>query len=77
MQSNCFDLFPQFLCPGAVFAKGISYRSYPDQFIRVFGCFHAFRVKVFNICAICVLCGSSFIKNESPGHPHASTSSPA
>ena len=25
---NCFDLFPRFLRPGAVFAKGISYRNH-------------------------------------------------
>ena len=43
-----FDLFPRFLRPGAVFAKGISDQNHLEQY---------FRAKVFKIRVICVICG--------------------
>jgi hypothetical protein len=46
-QLNCFDLFPRFLRPGAVSAKGISDRNHLDPYFRVFGYFPDFRVKDF------------------------------
>ena len=51
------DLFPRFLRPGAVFAKGISDQNHLDQYFRVFGGFRDFRVKGFKIRAIGVICG--------------------
>ena len=72
-----FDLFPRFLRPGAVFAKGISYRNHLDQLFRFFGCFRDFRVKGFKIRAIGVICGGSFFKHESLALHYASISSPA
>jgi hypothetical protein len=56
-----FDLFPRFLRHGAVFAKGISYRSHLDQHFRVLAGFPAFRVEVFIIRAIRVICGGCLL----------------